>query len=56
MSDKPTVMISSTARDLKDYRSMVMDACLRADTFPKMMEQLLSTMNCNNCICPITFI
>ena len=37
---KPVVMISSTARDLPDYRSEVMDACLRADTFPKMMEHL----------------
>jgi len=33
-------MISSTAKDLPDYRSMVIDACLRVDTFPKMMEQL----------------
>ncbi|MEO1053233.1 MAG: DUF4062 domain-containing protein [Bacteroidota bacterium] len=40
MSEKPVVMISSTARDLPDYRSMVMDACLRADTFPNMMEHL----------------
>ena len=40
MSDKPVVMISSTARDLPDYRAQVMDACLRADMFPEMMEQL----------------
>ncbi|MEL7423063.1 MAG: DUF4062 domain-containing protein [Bacteroidota bacterium] len=40
MSNKPIVMISSTARDLPEHRSMVMDACLRADTFPKMMEHL----------------
>lgn len=33
-------MISSTVRDLPDYRYMVMDACLRANTFPKMMEHL----------------
>ncbi|MDW3192903.1 MAG: DUF4062 domain-containing protein [Cytophagales bacterium] len=40
MSKKPVVMISSTARDLTEYRSMVMDACLRVDTTPKMMEHL----------------
>ncbi|MEM6725538.1 MAG: DUF4062 domain-containing protein, partial [Bacteroidota bacterium] len=40
MSKKPTAMISSTVKDLPDYRKMVKDACLRADTFPKMMEQL----------------
>ncbi|MFY0629555.1 MAG: DUF4062 domain-containing protein [Flavobacteriaceae bacterium] len=40
MSKKPIVMISSTVKDLPDYRSMVMDACLRADTFPNMMEHL----------------
>ena len=40
MNEKPVVMISSTVKDLPDYRSMVMDACLRADTIPKMMEQL----------------
>ena len=37
---RATVMVSSTARDLPDYRQQVMDACLRADMFPKMMEQL----------------
>ncbi|MEL7423200.1 MAG: DUF4062 domain-containing protein, partial [Bacteroidota bacterium] len=40
MNNNPNVMISSTVKDLPDYRSMVMDACLRADTFPKMMEHL----------------
>lgn len=40
MSKKPVVMISSTTRDLKDYRTMVMDGCHRIDTFPKMMESL----------------
>ncbi len=40
MSTNPIVMISSTVKDLPDYRSMVQDACLRADTFPEMMEQL----------------
>lgn len=40
MSKKPVVMISSTVNDLSEYRSMVLDACLRADTFPKMMEHL----------------
>ncbi|MEO1263669.1 MAG: DUF4062 domain-containing protein [Bacteroidota bacterium] len=40
MDKKPTVMISSTARDLPDYRSMVMDACLRSDFVPNMMEHL----------------
>lgn len=40
MKDHPTVMISSTAHDLPDYRAQVMDACLRVSMFPKMMEQL----------------
>ena len=40
MSKKPVVMISSTVKDLPDYRSMVMDACHRADTTPNMMEHL----------------
>ena len=40
MKERPTVMISSTARDLPDYRDQVKDACLRASMFPKMMEQL----------------
>jgi len=40
MKEKPVVMISSTVKDLPDYRLMVMDACLRVDTIPKMMEHL----------------
>jgi tetratricopeptide (TPR) repeat protein len=40
MKQKPVVVISSTARDLPDHRAKVMDACLRADMFPKMMEHL----------------
>ena len=40
MSEKPVVVISSTVRDLTDYREQVMDACLRVDTFPKMMDHL----------------
>ncbi len=40
MRAKPIVMISSTARDLPDYREQVKEACLRADMFPKMMEQM----------------
>jgi len=40
MREQPIVMISSTARDLPDYRAQVMDACLRESMFPKMMEQL----------------
>jgi len=38
--EKSVVMISSTVKDLPEYRTMVMDACLRADTFPKMVEDL----------------
>ncbi len=37
---KQSVIISSTARDLPDHRKEVMDACLRQDMFPKMMEHL----------------
>lgn len=40
MSGKPIVMISSTARDLPEYRKQVMDACLRAGMDPRMMEHL----------------
>lgn len=40
MPDKPVVMISSTARDLSAYRAQVMDACLRLDMFPRMIEHL----------------
>jgi hypothetical protein len=40
MKEQPIVVISSTALDLPDYRKQVMDACLRASMFPKMMEQL----------------
>jgi tetratricopeptide (TPR) repeat protein len=40
MSKQLVAMISSTVQDLPDYRSMVMDACLRADIFPKMMDHL----------------
>jgi len=35
-----TAMISSTARDLPEYRSMVMDACHRLSFRPIMMEHL----------------
>src|SRR5437870_12697151 len=40
MSRGLTVMISSTLRDLPTHRKEVMDACLRQDMFPKMMEHL----------------
>lgn len=40
MSDKPQVMISSTARDLPAHRKEMMDACLRQGMFPMMMEHL----------------
>lgn len=33
-------MISSTAKDLADYRKAVMDACLSVGVFPSMMEHL----------------
>src|SRR5579872_7333674 len=40
MANKKTVMVSSTARDLPAHRDEAMDACLRQDTFPAMMEHL----------------
>jgi tetratricopeptide (TPR) repeat protein len=40
MKEKPDVMISSTTRDLPEYRAQVMDACLRVGMFPQMMEHL----------------
>jgi len=40
MADRTVVMISSSARDLPEHRKEVMDACLRLDVFPTMMEHL----------------
>ena len=40
MAEKPVVMISSTARDLPEYREQIREACLRSEFFPKMMEHL----------------
>lgn len=40
MSDRKTVIISSTALDLPEHRKEVMAACLRQGMFPKMMEYL----------------
>ncbi|MEL6973402.1 MAG: DUF4062 domain-containing protein, partial [Bacteroidota bacterium] len=40
MSEKSIVVVSSTVRDLPEYRQYVMDACLRVNAFPNMMEQL----------------
>lgn len=37
---RPTVMISSTARDLPEHRKEVLDACMRQSMFPIMMEHL----------------
>ncbi len=37
---KLVAMISSTIRDLPDHRKGVLDACLRQNMFPKMMEHL----------------
>jgi tetratricopeptide (TPR) repeat protein len=39
-TDRKTVMVSSTARDLPEHRKEVMDACLRQGMFPVMMEHL----------------
>ncbi|MBV9258674.1 MAG: DUF4062 domain-containing protein [Ktedonobacteraceae bacterium] len=41
-AEKPIklVVISSTTQDLLEHRVKVMDACLRQDMFPKMMEHL----------------
>jgi hypothetical protein len=36
----PAVMISSTAKDLADYREQVKQACLRLGVHPMMMEHL----------------
>ncbi|MCB0855678.1 MAG: DUF4062 domain-containing protein, partial [Bacteroidetes bacterium] len=43
MKENPIVMVSSTVKDLPDYRLKVQDACLRADTKPQMMEHLSSS-------------
>ena len=40
MAETKTIMISSTARDLPVHRKLAMDACLRADAHPIMMEHL----------------
>lgn len=40
MSQRPVVMISSTARDLPQHRQEVMDACLGQGMQPRMMEHL----------------
>lgn len=40
MSDRKSVMISSTTRDLHEFREQVMHACLRQGMFPVMMEHL----------------
>ena len=40
MPDRPVVVISSTARDLPEHRKDVMDACLRQEMAPSMMEHL----------------
>lgn len=40
MKEKAVVIVSGTARDLPDYRAQVMEACLRANMFPRMMEHL----------------
>jgi len=40
MSERPTVMVSSTALDLPEHRAQVRDACLRVGAFPLMMEHL----------------
>lgn len=40
MSERPVVMISSTARDLPQHRKEVMDGCLGQGVLPRMMEHL----------------
>ncbi len=40
MTDRKTVMISSTTRDLPEHRKEAMDACLRMSMYPIMMEHL----------------
>src|SRR5574341_1826302 len=40
MAERIDVMISSTARDLPEYRQQAMDACVRQGMFPIMMEHL----------------
>ena len=40
MSEQINVMISSTSRDLPDYREQAMRACLQAGVMPDMMEDI----------------
>lgn len=40
MTERVTVMVSSTVMDLPEHREQVKEACLRADAFPRMMEHL----------------
>jgi tetratricopeptide (TPR) repeat protein len=40
MPDNNIAIISSTARDLPEYRDEVLHVCLRMNVFPKMMEHL----------------
>jgi hypothetical protein len=40
MVEAPRAMISSTTRDLPRHRQQAMDACLRQNFLPKMMEHL----------------
>lgn len=40
MADVLRVFISSTSLDLKDHRQRAMDACLRQNMLPVMMEYL----------------
>ena len=40
MTQHTNAMISSTARDLPAHRKEVLDACLRQNVFPLMMEHL----------------
>lgn len=40
MSDRPVVMISSTAKDLPEHRKQVMDACRYLQFDPRWMEDL----------------
>ncbi len=40
MKGLPMIMISSMAQDLPDYRTQVMDACMRTGMLPSMTEYL----------------
>ncbi|MGH3822230.1 MAG: DUF4062 domain-containing protein [Pseudonocardiaceae bacterium] len=43
MTDRPVAMISGTVQDLPEHRRAAVEACLRQDFFPRIMENLPPT-------------